>query len=369
MKNARMKSIRPFSKDDIPQVVDMFQRLLLRNNEGGRLQSRDLLPDYFEQIFFHNPWYDEEIASLVYEDAGGKIVGFLGVTPRPMLMQRHPIRMAISLHYMVEPESRTSLAGIHLLKAFFAGPQDLSLTDGAGKVGRKVWEGVGGMTTYLYSQRWARILKPSQFVVSQLAKRIPFATLASVLTPLCRLLDAGTTRLVPKYFPKLNSKHSEEELDTRTLLTYLPQLAGNRTIQPVYDDYSLQWVLNHARQMHLYGTLQRVLVRDQSGEVMGWYLYYLKSDDTSTVIQIVARKNSFNEILDHLFEHARRHGATALIGRLEAQYIQELSDKYCWFDRFSGWTLIHSKNSELLHAIQRGDAFLSRLEGEWCLQF
>jgi hypothetical protein len=364
-----MRSIRPFIKDDIPQVVDMFQRLLLRDKEGVRLQPRDLLPDYFEQIFFHNPWYDEEITSLVYENPGGRIVGFLGVTPRPMLMHCRPIRMAISLHYMVEPESRTSLAGIHLLKAFFAGPQDLSLTDGAGKVGRTVWEGVGGITTYLYSQRWARILKPSQYVASQLAERTSFSTLASLLTPLCRLLDAGATRLVPKYFPRLNSNYSEEALDHRTLLTYLPMLAGNRAIQPVYDDHSLQWVLNHARQMHLYGTLQSVLVRDQSGEVIGWYLYYLKSGGISTVIQVVARKNSFSDILDHIFEHARRHGATALIGRLEAQYIQELSDKYCWFDRFSGWTLIHSKNSEVLNAIQRGDTFLSRLEGEWCLQF
>jgi hypothetical protein len=363
-----MKSIRTFSKDDIPQVTDMFQRLLLRN-EGARLQSRDFLPDYFEQIFFRNPWYDEEISSLVYENANGKVVGFLGVIPRPMLMQRHPIRMAISLHYMVEPESRTSLAGVQLLKAFFAGPQDLSLTDGAGRVGRKVWEGMGGMTTYLYSQRWVRMLRPSQFVVSQLGKRISSAPLASVLNPLCRLLDAGATRFVPKYFPRLNSKYTEEGLDSRALLSYLPQLTGKRAIQPVYDDYSLLWVLNHARQLYLFGTLQSVLVRDQSGKVMGWYLYYLKSGETSTVIQIVARENSINEILDHLFEHARRRGATALIGRLEAQYIQELSDKYCWFDRFSGWTLIHSKNSEVLHAIQRGDAFLSRLEGEWCLQF
>jgi hypothetical protein len=364
-----MKSIRPFSKDDIPQIVDMFRRLLLRNNGGGRQQSYDLLPHYFEQIFFENPWYDEEITSLVYEDSSGKIVGFLGVTSRPMLMQHRPIRMAISLHYMVEPESRTSLAGVHLLKAFFAGPQDLSLTDTAGHLGRKVWEGVGGMTTYLYSQRWVRILQPSQFVVGMISKRASCATLASALTPLCRLLDAGATRLVPKYFPKSNSKYSEEELDTRTWHTYLPQLAGNRAIQPVYDDNSLQWILNHARQMYLYGTLQNILVRDQSGEVMGWYLYYLKLDGISVVLQIAARKNFFDEILDHLFEHARRHGATALSGRLEGQYMQELSDKFCWFDRVSAWTLIHSKNSEVLHAIQRGDAFLSKLEGEWCLQF
>jgi hypothetical protein len=368
MKKERMKSIRSFSKDDIPQVVDMFRRLLLRN-ETVRMQSQDLLPEYFEQIFFHNPWYDEEIASLVYENTRGKIIGFLGVTSRPMLMQHQPIRMAISLHYMVEPESRTSLAGVQLLKAFFAGPQDLSLTDTAGHLGRKVWEGVGGKTTYLYSQRWVRILQPSQFVVSQLAQRTKCSTLASVLSPICRILDAGATRLVPKYYPKLNPKYSEEELDTRTWHTYLPQLAGNRAIQPVYDDSSLRWILNHARQMNLYGTLQNVLVRDQSGEVMGWYLYYLKLGGASLVIQIAARKNSFDEILDHLFEHARRRGATALVGRLDGQYIQELSDKFCWFDRLSAWTLIHSKNSEVLHAIQRGDAFLSKIEGEWCLQF
>src|SRR5262245_31369333 len=250
MKNVGMKSIRPFTKDDIPQVVDMFRRLLLRDNEGGRLQSRDLLPDYFAQIFFHNPWYDEEIASLVFENASGKIVGFLGVISRPMIMQRKPIRMAISLHYMVEPECRTSLAGVHLLKAFFAGPQDLSLTDGAGQVGRKVWEGVGGMTTYLYSQRWVRILQPSQFVASELGKRISFAPLATALTPLCRLLDAGAAKFVPKYFPKLNSNYSEEELDTSTWLKFLPQLAANRAIQPIYDDSSMQWVLNYARQMY-----------------------------------------------------------------------------------------------------------------------
>lgn len=364
-----MKSIRPFTKNDIPQIVDMFQRLLLANNEGMRMQPRDLLPDYFEQIFFHNPWYDEEISSLVYENSNGRIIGFLGVTPRPMLLQGSPIRMATSFHFMVEPDSRASLAGVHLLKTFFSGPQDLSLTDGAGSVGRKVWEGVGGTTAYLYSQRWSRILKPSQFVVSQLGKRIPFTPLASALAPLCRLSDAATTRIVPKYFPRLNPQYSEEELDTQTLLANLPLLTGHRAIQPVYDEYSLQWLLNNARQMNYFGTLKKVLVRDEGGQVLGWYLYYLKPGCTSTVMQIVARKNAFNEILDHLFDHARRHGSTSLIGKLEPQYIQELTDKYCWFHRFGSWTLVHSNNSELLHAIQRGDAFLTGLEGEWCMLF
>jgi hypothetical protein len=31
--------------------------------------------------------------------------------------------------------------------------------------------------------------------------------------------------------------------------------------------------------------------------------------------------------------------------------------------------LVHSRNEDLLHAIQRGDAFMSHLEGEWALLF
>jgi hypothetical protein len=29
--------------------------------------------------------------------------------------------------------------------------------------------------------------------------------------------------------------------------------------------------------------------------------------------------------------------------------------------------LIQSKNAEILNAIHRGDAFLTQLEGEWCI--
>jgi len=33
------------------------------------------------------------------------------------------------------------------------------------------------------------------------------------------------------------------------------------------------------------------------------------------------------------------------------------------------WTLVHSQKPELLDGIHRGDAFLTRLEGEWCMRF
>jgi hypothetical protein len=45
----------------------------------------------------------------------------------------------------------------------------------------------------------------------------------------------------------------------------------------------------------------------------------------------------------------------------------DFSEKNCFFACRGGWTVAHSRNPEILEALNRGDAFLSRLDGEWCL--
>ncbi len=365
----RIKPVRPFTKEDIPQVTDMFQRLLLVEGPSMRALSPAALPEYFEQIFFHHPWYDEAFPSLVYQESDGKIIGFIGVVTRPMLLRGQPIRLAISFHLMVEPKSRSSMAGMHLLRTLFSEPQDLSLTDGAGLVGRKVWEGVGGVTAWLYSLHWTRILRPTQHAVDLLATRKAISPLARTLSPLCYPADAVAAWMLPRRFSSPPTQYSEEELDVETLLHYLPQLTKVAAIQPVYDDHSLRWLLAHADQMKHFGDFKKVLVRDSRREVVGWFMYYLKPGSTSTVLQFVARKDAAGEILDCLFNHARRHGAATITGRLYPRYMQELSDKRCYFHRDGSWVLVHSNNDELLNVIHRGDAFLTGLEGEWSLLF
>lgn len=370
--SARIKPIRCFAREDIPQVADMLERLLLPEAPSSRMLSAPELPDYLERIFFNNPWSDESLSSLVYQGTDGKIIGFLGVAPRGMLFQDRPIRAAISLHFMVEPESRSTLAGVQLLKALFSGPQDLVFTDGAGALGRKIWEGVGGATSLLYSQRWIRILRPAQQAVSTLNKHSAlggnrlFSYTVQALSPLVRLADLTAARMLPRYFPKETSSYSEEELDVETALTYLPQFSKGLALRPTYDEHSLRWLFEQAEQMKAHGEFKKTQLRDHRGEVAGWHLYYLKPDGLSSVIQIAARKNSEGEVIDHLFDHARRHGAAALSGRLEPRFMQELADRGCFFNRVGCLMLIQSNNAEILNAIHRGDAFLTQLEGEWC---
>ena len=70
-----MSAIRPFVKEDIPQVAELHERVM-RDVDRPASQEKQ---SYWEKIFFHNPWYDEELPSLVYESRQGNIVGFLGV--------------------------------------------------------------------------------------------------------------------------------------------------------------------------------------------------------------------------------------------------------------------------------------------------
>jgi hypothetical protein len=74
-------------------------------------------------------------------------------------------------------------------------------------------------------------------------------------------------------------------------------------------------------------------------------------------------------VLQRLLADAWRHGAAAVRGRLDPRYVQELSRRHCWLRREESWTLVHSRHPDIMAAIHQGNAFLSRLEGEWWLRW
>src|SRR5262245_47665860 len=190
-----MKQIRPFVRDDIPQVTDLHRQVFGVRGNLARKPSPELIQayaDHFEEIFFRNPWYDEALPSLVYQEPKGRILGFLGVMPRPMLFNGRLIEAALGSQFIVAPDSRP--VGVALLRAFFAGPQELSLTDEANSVSRKLWEKIGGTITMSYSVHWMRPLRPCRYAVSLLSsffqENKPWSYLVSASAPICNLADA-----------------------------------------------------------------------------------------------------------------------------------------------------------------------------------
>jgi hypothetical protein len=110
-------------------------------------------------------------------------------------------------------------------------------------------------------------------------------------------------------------------------------------------------------------------VLDDERHLIGWYLYYVQAGGVSEVLQVAARDGAFDCVLQRLLADAWRHGATAVRGRLDPRHVQQLSDRHCWLRREGTWTLVHSRHADVAAAIEQGDAFLSRLEGEWWLRF
>lgn len=366
------QAIRPFTPDDIPPVAAMYRRVFLAPGLASTLNgpSASAIERAFAEIFFDNPWYDKEIASLVYEDAAGKVAGFLGVTVRRMLFKERPIRLAVSAHLMTQPGGQQPLAGVQLLKAFFNGPQDISLTDGANNAGRRIWEGLGGLTVPAYSFNWQRVLRPSEFALARVAGKLPRLASLNLLTkPLCRAGDAYLARLMPHRFKLATPQCETAQLDVATLLAGLADCANSDLLRPDYDAASLAWFLARAQNIRQTGELQQVAVRNAKRELLGWYLYYLQPGGASRVLQLVARRNAWGEVFEQLCQHARQRGAVSLSGRVEPKYLPLLSEHYCDFTSGNPWFQVHSHQPELLQAVLSGKAFLTRLEGEWCTSY
>ncbi len=356
------KRIRAFTLDDIPEVVALHKRLF----PGNSFSSAEL-EIHFRQLFFENPWYDEDLPSLVYQEQGEKICGFYGVIPRRMRMKGRPVCVAVSSQFMVDPSARNRLAAIELQNAFFAGPQDLSFTDGANEASRKIWEGLGGVTPFPYSVHWTHPLRPARYFLGRWKERGLSPLVQFALRPVSAVADFLATHKHRSPFHQAEQS-PEEDFTWETLLEQLPEFAAKKSLYPEYDEQSLRWLMERASEKKGHGRLRKALVRNECGQIAGWYLYYLNPDGISQVLQLAATKNSFRRVLGQLFFHAWRMGSYAVSGRLDPEFATDFSEQRCLFSFTGPRVLVHSKRADLLEAIHRGDAFLTRLEGEWWMR-
>lgn len=357
-------AIRVLTERDVPAVAALLRRVY---PEHG-WTSESACEAYFRRILFDNPWRDLELPSWVAEERG-RICGLYAVLPRRMVLRGRPLRVAVGCQFMVDPAKRHSLTALQLVKACISGPQDLTLADGANDQARRMWIGLGGTAPLLYSLHWIRPLRPARHLLSVLNQRrvlSPALTLAA--RPVAALVDALAARLRPNRFLE-EVGIADEALTSAAMLTHMRDMLNGSALQPAYDARSLAWLLEQAAGFLRHGKLRGRAVLDRQQRVLGWYLYYVQPGGVSEVLQLAARNGSFDCVLQRLLADAWQQGAAAVRGRLEPRFAQHLSDRHCWLRMEGPWTLVHSRRADVIDAIQQGNAFFSRLEGEWWLRF
>lgn len=320
--------IRPFRREDIPGVVTL-------RRHAFRLSERDTpsdLADYFDVLFFGSPWCDPAFPSWVFQDERGAVGGFVGVLPRPVVWKGRPILAAVATQLMVAP-GMSMPVGHKLAKAFFSGPQDLSIADTANDAAHRIWLSMGGIASPGRRMSWHRVLESHPDP--------PVGTYVATLDP-------------------------------AELLPCMIDVLSFYRLSPAYDLRSLSWLLSVASGKKQLGGLSGGVVRDVEGHVVGWVLFYAgTASGRAEVLQMGSVPGGSGLVLQHAMWQAKSQGARVLGGRVEPSCRSALAAAQCEFTAAGSWFLLKADDPDLLADLEPGrdDVFLSRLEGEWWLAF
>jgi len=361
-----VSEIRAFAEEHVGEVAALFLRVM----RGRREAPGAALQDYFREIFFSNPWASADLPSLVYLSEGA-VAGFLGVVPRPMEFREKPIRAAVATQFMVDRERYRGPAAFELLNRFFAGPQELSFTDGAAEATHPLWSAAGGWGAPLYSFNWLRVLRPLGTARGFAGRTTGFVRLASRLgTSLAAPLDFVLSRVPHEALRPPFSNCIGRPADAASLFERIRETPSRDQLRPAYDRSSFEWLLSQAARARRNGDLRMATVHTPDGSFCGWYICYTRPRGAGTLLQIgVRRRDQFDAVLRTFFQEAWEQGCAFAKGQALPNFLVNLSKEYCLFRMAMTSTLFHTRDSQLKETILSGQAALSRLDGECWLRF
>jgi hypothetical protein len=360
-----VSSIRPLVRADLEQVARLHAADAGVGDDAGRVRR---IADFFERTLLAYPWADPKLPSLVYQE-DGRVLGFLGSNVRRMRFDGRPVRMACSAHLIADPSVRSKAVGARLLKTYLDGPQDLTITDGANETVRRMWEGLGGQTVHVSSLTFVRVLRPLGLAAHRgLSTRAP--SVERALTSVTRVVDAAAVRAFDR---PAETDARTEELTPRTLLDHLVDVAGGDRLVPDYDAEYLSWLFAElgrvgSEQVFVNRIPRGSVVADvvwREDECLGWYVTQLRPRGLCRVLQLAAKPRASGEVFDCLARRAYELGASGIYGRLEPHLVGSLSERRALLRFSDGRFLVHARDQELVDVVLRGQALVTRFDGEW----
>jgi len=160
-----------------------------------------------------------------------------------------------------------------------------------------------------------------------------------------------------------------ERFDPPRHVPLLNEIASTWPLRPEYDSAGLAWQLEETARKPEQGPLEAHLVRDSHGHGIGWFIYFANRGGVAEVVQVVARPDEQEKVLALLEQRARAAGVVALTGRMEPGLADTFAARGVGFTRTGPWFLTHARDPRLYAAVLHGEGLLSRLEGEWWLNF
>ena len=351
---SKATGIRPLEPGDLPAVASLYERVA---RSGSRTPPPGLAGHFAETLLDH-PWADPELPSLVYEESGDEISGFIGCHVRRLVYEDRPIRLACGGQLVADPAARGHAVGFFLLRELLGGAQDLAITDTAVEATRRMWTRLGGQPSHLASISWFRLFRPLHFAADYLRNRPSHGISTRHGAPQRSRAQDEPPRAAPSVGV------ASEPLEPAELAHQAERLGASLRLRPAYDAPFLKWLFARLPEIESRGTLAARIVRRNDGRVLGWYVYYVRRGGISDVLQLFAEPRDVGAVVDDLFRHARGAGVALLRGRLEPRLLEPLAGRRCVF-RYNGAALVHSLDERLASDVVGPAALLTRLDGEW----
>lgn len=360
-----MSAVRPLAIADVPAVAGLFQRVF-REGKGSPPESLAL---YLRRHYLESPEHDPEIAPLVHVEDDGRISGFIGVNLLPMIHEGRRLRAAICGSLMVETRTEDPMAGARLLKAFLAGPQDLSFSETASEVSTQMWTRLQGVVLPQYSLDWVRVLQPAGFALALASSRIG---LARGLAPLARMVDSRRRKRmeanalrwsgVPESW-SVRGGLKVAELDRAAFAGLVAPLTAQFALRPDWSEAELGRLLSEAADKPEYGPAVFASVVTPGGKPIGAFAYHLHPGGIARVLQVLALPGQAGPVIDSLIGDASGRGAVGLRGRTQPALLEAMLGRRIAFTHLAS-TVIHARDAALIEAFRNGQGFVNGLAGE-----
>jgi hypothetical protein len=346
-----------------PAHVSGIARLFHKTFRGGRGAPPASLSAYFHALLFEHPWRDMELPSLVHVSAVGSVDGFMGVLPQSMTIGGKPVRAAIAGMLMADEPQKNPLTGARLLRAFFAGPQDISISETANPLSHGMWTRLGGSVLPLHSMEWFKVLRPFGAAAAVLSHGAPAA---KILSPFASASDALLSRFKRNPFrfelPASAALIRGEDADEDRFIACALRFAAQFELRPCWNKTVLRWLLTKAAVKESHGPMMRRLVYGKGDAPIGGYIAYMRPKGVAWVLQILAEPGRAGPVLDNLAAYAHGHGAVALRGKTHPLLMEPLLTRGCLFLHRSS-TLVHARDASLMAAASR-NGLINGLAGE-----
>lgn len=352
---------RIMTVDDVPQVARLYADRLLPKAQADA--DPTLVQRRLVQAYFEHPWPSDDIASIVCEDDGGRIIGFLGVTPRPMVWRGEALRAAIIGNLVVAQDKAAAGASHSIISQFVAGPQDLAISDFALDVTRRISDRYGGATIRLLSQFWSLDLSPATLAAqSRVAQRLGPAQ--SLLRPMARAIDAADRRVRRGPWWMEPAQSSVHPLSMQRMAQLIDEHGGD-SIKPVYTAETLERLLAPPRGLE--GRIVAREVKNPDGHTLGSFVFYLDGD--AELVHMGAALGAGDRVFRAAVQHATERGAGAMTGRILPPLMRDMSRAGARFYTDS-WLILHTRRPDIVAAFHAGDVFFNALDGEvWSMRF